>query len=133
MVRFGSFEFLAIKSGRFYSNLTRVFLKRQKHKHVNCFVEQYIVLGRLSFLKTGGKIMGLLTSEQAVIAILANIFFIGISFYALQALMVDKFIKKNHVFQAQLFFILVSIMLGSTVANFFLNLTSWSNQLQYLF
>ncbi|MBD7943331.1 MULTISPECIES: DUF1146 family protein [Psychrobacillus] len=77
--------------------------------------------------------MGLLTSEQAVIAILANIFFIGISFYALQALMVDKFIKKNHVFQAQLFFILVSIMLGSTVANFFLNLTSWSNQLQYLF
>lgn len=77
--------------------------------------------------------MGLLTSEQAVIAILANIFFIGISFYALQALMVDKFIKKNHVFQAQLFFILASIMLGSTVANFFLNLTSWSNQLQYLF
>ncbi|MEK3973893.1 DUF1146 family protein [Psychrobacillus sp. FSL K6-1267] len=77
--------------------------------------------------------MGLLTSEQAVIAILANIFFIGISFYTLQALMVDKFIKKNHVFQAQLFFILVSIMLGSTVANFFLNLTSWSNQLQYLF
>ena len=77
--------------------------------------------------------MGLLTSEQAVIAILANIFFIGISFYALQALMVDKFIKKNHVFQAQLFFILVSIMLGSTVANFFLNLASWSNQLQYLF
>ncbi|MCM3356450.1 MULTISPECIES: DUF1146 family protein [unclassified Psychrobacillus] len=77
--------------------------------------------------------MGLLNSEQALIAILANIFFIGISFYALQALMVDKFIKKNHVFQAQLFFILASIMLGSTVANFFLNLTSWSNQLQYLF
>ena len=77
--------------------------------------------------------MGLLNSEQALIAILANIFFIGISFYALQALMVDKFIKKNHVFQAQLFFILASIMLGSIVANFFLNLTSWSNQLQYLF
>lgn len=77
--------------------------------------------------------MGLLNSEQALIAILANIFFIGISFYALQALMVDKFIKKNHVFQAQLFFILASIMLGSTVANFFLNLTAWSGQLQYLF
>ena len=77
--------------------------------------------------------MGLLNSEQALIAILANIFFIGISFYALRALMGDKFMKKNHVFQAQLFFILASIMLGSTVANFFLNLTSWSNQLQYLF
>ena len=77
--------------------------------------------------------MGLLNSEHALIAILANVFFIGISFFALQALMVDKFIKKNHVFQAQLFFILASIMLGSAVANFFLNLTAWSNQLQYLF
>ena len=77
--------------------------------------------------------MGLLSSEQALIAILANIFFIGISFYALQALMLDKIIKRNHVFQAQLFYILTSIMIGSIVANFFLNLTSWSNQLPFLF
>ncbi|SDN23367.1 conserved hypothetical integral membrane protein [Psychrobacillus sp. OK028] len=77
--------------------------------------------------------MGLLSSEQALIAILANIFFIGISFYALQALMLDKIIKKNSVFQAQLFYILTSIMIGSIVANFFLNLTSWSNQLPFLF
>jgi uncharacterized integral membrane protein (TIGR02327 family) len=77
--------------------------------------------------------MGLLNSEQAIIAILANIFFIGISFYALQALMMDKIIKKNRVFQAQLFYILTSIMIGSIVANFFLNLTSWSNQLPFLF
>lgn len=77
--------------------------------------------------------MGLLNSEQALIAILANIFFIGISFYALQALMMDKIIKKNCVFQAQLFYILTSIMIGSIVANFFLNLTSWSNQLPFLF
>ena len=77
--------------------------------------------------------MAFLNGEQAVIAILVNIFFIGISFYALQALMVDKIIKKNRVFQAQLFYILASIMIGSPVANFFLNLTSWSNQLQFLF
>ena len=75
----------------------------------------------------------LLNGEQAIIAILANVFFIGISFYALQALMIEKFIKKNHVFQTQLFYILTSIVIGSTVANFFLNLTSWSNQLQYFF
>ena len=77
--------------------------------------------------------MGLLSSEQALIAILANVFFIGISFYALQALMMDKIIKKNRVFQAQLFYILTSIMIGSSVANFFLNLTKWSNQLPFLF
>lgn len=77
--------------------------------------------------------MGLLSSEQALIAIVANVFFIGISFYALQALMMDKIIKKNRVFQAQLFYILASIMIGSIVANFFLNLTNWSNQLPFLF
>ena len=77
--------------------------------------------------------MGLFIGEQAVMAILVNIFFIGISFYALQCVMVDKFIKKNHVFQAQLLFMLMSIVIGSLVANFFLNLTSWSTQLQYLF
>lgn len=77
--------------------------------------------------------MGLLNSEQALIAILANIFFIGISFYALQALITDKIIKKHRVFQAQLFYILTSIVIGSIVANFFLNLTSWSNQLPFLF
>ncbi|WP_391119974.1 DUF1146 family protein [Psychrobacillus sp. L3] len=77
--------------------------------------------------------MGLLNGEQAIIAILANVFFIGISFYALQAIMIEKVIKKNRVFQAQLFYILASILIGSTVANFFLNLTAWSNQLQFLF
>lgn len=77
--------------------------------------------------------MGLLNGEQAIIAILANVFFIGISFYALQAIMIEKVIKRNRVFQAQLFYILTSIVIGSTVANFFLNLTAWSNQLQFLF
>ncbi|MFF2753427.1 DUF1146 family protein [Psychrobacillus sp. NPDC058041] len=77
--------------------------------------------------------MGLLNGEQAIIAILANVFFIGISFYALQAIMIEKIIKKNHVFQAQLFYILASIVIGSTVASFFLNLTAWSNQFQFLF
>jgi len=77
--------------------------------------------------------MELFIGEQALIAILVNIFFIGISFYALQSLMVDKFIKKNRVFQAQLLFILMSIVIGSLVAGFFMNLTGWSSQLQYLF
>ncbi|WP_413788917.1 DUF1146 family protein [Psychrobacillus mangrovi] len=77
--------------------------------------------------------MFLLDGQQAIVAILANVFFIGISFYALQAMMIEKVIKKNKVFQAQLLFILISIMIGSTVANFFLNLTNWSNQLPFLF
>ena len=77
--------------------------------------------------------MLVLGGEQAVIAILANVFFIGISFYALQAIMIEKIIKKNRVFQAQLFYILASIVIGTIVANFFLSLTTWSKQLPNLF
>lgn len=77
--------------------------------------------------------MLLFDGQQAIIAIIANVFFIGISFYALQGVMIEKIIKKNRVFQAQLFYILASIVIGSIVASFFLNLTVWSKQLQYLF
>lgn len=77
--------------------------------------------------------MFVIGGEQAVIAILVNVFFIGISFYGLQAIMIEKIIKKNRVFQAQLFYILASIVIGSIVANFFLNLMTWSRQLSNLF
>lgn len=71
--------------------------------------------------------------QQAVLGIISHVFFIGVSFYALQALMIDKFIKKNHVFQAQLLYIFLSILIGTSVSNFFLTISGWSNQLPYLF
>ena len=39
---------------------------------------------------------------QPLLAIVSHIFFIGVSFYALQAIMPEKIIKKNRVFQAQI-------------------------------
>ena len=71
--------------------------------------------------------------QQAVLGIISHVFFIGVSFYALQALMIDKFIKKNHVFQAQVLYIFLSILIGTSVSNFFLTISGWSNQLPYLF
>ncbi|KOO49705.1 DUF1146 family protein [Viridibacillus sp. FSL E2-0187] len=71
--------------------------------------------------------------QNALISIISHIFFIGISFYALQAIMFEKVFKKNHVFQIQLLFILLSIAIGSSVSNFFLTFSGWSSQLPYLF
>lgn len=71
--------------------------------------------------------------QQAVLVLAAQIFFIGISFYALQCLRLDQLFKKGKTFQIQLFYILFSILLGSTVANFFVDFTLKSQQLQYLF
>ncbi len=74
-----------------------------------------------------------LIGQNALIGIVSHIFFIGVTFYALQALMYEKIFKKNHVFQIQLLFILVSIAIGTAVSNFFLTISTWSRQLPFLF
>lgn len=70
---------------------------------------------------------------QSIIAIMVHLFFIAVSFYALQSVRLDMVFKKGHVFQAQLMMILLSLVLGTIVGNFFLQLMSWSSQLQFLF
>ncbi|MFB7157065.1 MULTISPECIES: DUF1146 family protein [unclassified Lysinibacillus] len=71
--------------------------------------------------------------QEALIGILSHIFFIAITFYALQAFMLEKLFKKNKVFQVQLIYILLSIAVGSAVSNFFLQISKWSGNLPYLF
>lgn len=71
--------------------------------------------------------------QQALISIFSHIFFTGVSFYALRAVMFEKWIRKHNVLQAQILYIFLSIVIGTTVSNFFLNISSWSRQLPYLF
>ncbi len=70
--------------------------------------------------------MSTIFMHNPFLVLCSHVFFIGISFYALQALRLDTLIGKNRVFQAQLLFILLSIALGATVSNFFLDLSLWS-------
>lgn len=70
---------------------------------------------------------------QPLLAIVSHIIFIGLAFFALQALMPEKVIRKNRVFQAQLLFIFLSILIGSSVSNFFLEISYWSGRLSTLF
>lgn len=72
-------------------------------------------------------------AHNPMLAIVSHIFFIGISFYALQAIMPEKIIKKHHVFQAQLLFILLSFAIGSTVSNFFLDISYWTGRIPAIF
>ena len=71
--------------------------------------------------------------QQALFGIMAYIFFIGITFYALQAFRLEQLFKKGKVFQIQLIYILLSIAVGSSVADFFINFSNWSQQLPYFF
>ncbi|GLY09027.1 DUF1146 family protein [Bacillus badius] len=71
--------------------------------------------------------------QDALFSILSHLVFIGLSFWALQAVRLDQLIKANHIFQARLLFVVLSIAIGSTVSNFFLDYFLWSRQLPLLF
>ncbi|MEG0472959.1 MAG: DUF1146 family protein [Solibacillus sp.] len=71
--------------------------------------------------------------QQALVSVAAYIVFIGISFYALQGIRIEHLFKKGKTFQIQLFYIVMSITIGSTVADFFINFTNWSQKITYIF
>jgi uncharacterized integral membrane protein (TIGR02327 family) len=67
--------------------------------------------------------------QDALLSLFSHLVFIAISWWALQAVRLDKLIKPNHVFQARLLYILLAIIIGSSVSNFFLDYYQWSKQL----
>lgn len=73
------------------------------------------------------------TGQQALMNILAYIIFIGMALYAIQGLRIEQLFKKGKTFQIQLFYVFLSIVIGSTVADFFLNFLNWSQLIVYIF
>nr|WP_204553678.1 DUF1146 family protein [Bacillus ectoiniformans] len=71
--------------------------------------------------------------QQALFSMVSHLFFIGLTFWSLQALRYEQVLKANHIVQARLLFILLSLAIGSTVSNFFLDYFVWSRQLPLLF
>lgn len=71
--------------------------------------------------------------HQALISIVSHLIFIAIAWWALQSLNFEKLIRGNHVFQARVLFVLLSIVIGSIVSNFFLDYLLWSQQLPLIF
>ncbi|MBE3102871.1 MAG: DUF1146 domain-containing protein [Bacilli bacterium] len=71
--------------------------------------------------------------QIAILGVLSHAFFIGITFYALRAVKLEKIVKVQRVFQVQILYILLSIAIGTSVSNFFLEMSNWSKQLPYIF
>jgi uncharacterized integral membrane protein (TIGR02327 family) len=67
--------------------------------------------------------------QQAIVSIFSHLIFIALAWWALQAIHFDKLLRPNRVFQARLLYILLSIFIGSSVSNFFLDYLQWSKQL----
>ncbi|MBY6271879.1 MAG: hypothetical protein C6P37_07480 [Caldibacillus debilis] len=70
---------------------------------------------------------------MAILQIVANLVFIGLAWWALQALNYEKFLRKNRTIQARLLFIFLAIIIGSLTAQFFLDYLSWSQQIPYIY
>ncbi len=71
--------------------------------------------------------------QIALVSILSHLVFIAVSWWALQALNLEKLLRPNHVFQARLLYILLAIFIGSSVSSFFLDYLQWSRQLPLIF
>ncbi|MCF6138883.1 DUF1146 family protein [Pseudalkalibacillus berkeleyi] len=71
--------------------------------------------------------------QQSLLSIIINLVFLAVSWWAIQGLNFEKFIKSGKVVQARLLMILLTIAIASLVSTFFLNYLSWSLQLKYLF
>lgn len=68
----------------------------------------------------------------ALLSIISHLIFIALAWWALQAIRLDKLLKPNHIMQARVLYILLSIVIGSAVSNFFLDYLQWSQQLPLL-
>ncbi|MFP7492585.1 DUF1146 family protein [Terribacillus saccharophilus] len=71
--------------------------------------------------------------QDALLGMASHIAFMGITWRILMGVNVDALIKKGKVFEARMLVILLTIVIGTTVSNAFLQLVSWTNQLRYLF
>jgi uncharacterized integral membrane protein (TIGR02327 family) len=69
---------------------------------------------------------------DALISIVVNLICIALSWWALQSIRLDKLLKPNHILQARILYILLSLALGSIVSNFLLDYLLWSRQLPLL-
>ncbi|WP_223701074.1 DUF1146 family protein [Sutcliffiella deserti] len=69
---------------------------------------------------------------QALISIISHLLFISITWWALQGINYEKWMKPNKVTQIRLLLILVTIAIGSAVSNFFLDYLFLSQRLPML-
>ncbi|MDC3411801.1 DUF1146 family protein [Aquibacillus sp. 3ASR75-11] len=71
--------------------------------------------------------------QQALTGIISHLFFIGVTWRVLQAVNMDPLFKKGRVFEARVLIVFLTITIGTTVSNFFLDYLQWSGQLMFLF
>jgi uncharacterized integral membrane protein (TIGR02327 family) len=71
--------------------------------------------------------------SEALIGMISHVFFIVITWWALQGIRIEGIFKKGRIMEARIVFLFVTIAIGTTVSNFFLDFLEWSQDLVFLF
>lgn len=69
---------------------------------------------------------------QAIITLACYFIFTGVAFWALQALRFDRFIRRDHVPQAQMLIGLLAVAIGYLTSSFFLSFIDQTRNLIFL-
>lgn len=70
---------------------------------------------------------------QSLFQLISHMFFIFMTFWAMQGLRTDQWLKKHHVSQGKFLYLFAAIAIGYTVSSFFLDFILASQNLFYLF
>ena len=76
--------------------------------------------------------MAHLLGQQALIAIVSHLLFITITWWALQGIHIERLMKAGKEMQTRVLLILITITIGTSVSNFFLDYLGYSKSLTYL-
>jgi uncharacterized integral membrane protein (TIGR02327 family) len=80
----------------------------------------------------GNQLVGSL-GVNGLISIIVSLICIGLSWWALQNLKLDLFIRFPKSAQGKLLHLLLAIILGHFVARFLLDYLNWSQMIKYMF
>ncbi|QTJ35120.1 hypothetical protein B8A39_00720 [Dolosigranulum pigrum] len=69
---------------------------------------------------------------RPIVEVMSHVLFISITFWGMQALRTDNWIKKHHIPQARVLIIFLTIAIGYLVSSFFMDILFFSHNIQYL-
>lgn len=70
---------------------------------------------------------------QSLITLFSHLFFIGLSYWAVQSVRTEHLFKKNASQQVRIFLLLLAVGIGYTVSSFFMEFMTYSQNLFFFF
>ncbi|MCJ0929560.1 DUF1146 family protein [Virgibacillus halodenitrificans] len=71
--------------------------------------------------------------QMALFSMVSHLIFIYLAWKLMLAINFDPIIRKGKAKEAQVFFLLIAIVIGTGVSRFFLDILQWSSDLIYFF